>query len=493
MVAKAKYLTPLRVVLAGVLALGPSVGFCHTVGPNFTPPPLPAPATYAMAGDATPGQVRLIAETRVAGLWWRDLGSPMLDQVMDEALANNQTVAAADAALQVRRAEQDRALGETRPRVDAGANLQRERINTASFGFSGFPSPTINLYRIGATVAYQLDVFGGGRRRVEAAKARSEAQARRADAAYLTLTGNVALQAVRIAGLRSQAQAVGAIIEDDRQLVEMVHRAQAVGGQPASASSGAIAQLAADVALAPALGRQLSEARHALAVLVGRSPAEWTAPDFEEAGFAQPAVIPTVLPSTLVRRRPDIQAAEAALHADTAEIGVATADLYPRLNLSAALTQEALQPGRLFNFAATAYSVGGGLTAPVLNGGALRARRRAAEAQARVSLANYRQTVLEAFVQVSDVMSNLANDDRRLDTLKRARAASNDAMTDARTALRLGGGDLAQALLAERLLNHAALNLAEASGQRLSDLVMLYAATAGNWRATASGSPPPAP
>lgn len=474
--------------IIGLAVALPGLAPARTVGPDFVPPAVTAPAGYAMAKDKMPVQVVLTAEQRAAGPWWRDLGSPMLDKVMSEALANNQTLAAAEATLQARRAEQDRVVGERRPEINAAANGVRERINTAAFGFSGFPSPTINLFSIGATVAYQLDVFGGGRRRVEVAKARTEAQARRADAAYLTLTGNVALQAAKIAGLRAQLDAVQGIVEDDRRLVDIVHRAQAAGGESASASSNSIAQLAADIALGPSLERRLSQARHSLALLVGRSPAEWSAPDFGVESFAPPSVTPVALPSVLVRGRPDILAAEADLHADTAQIGVATADLYPRFNLTAGLTQEAIHPESLFNYASTAYNFGGGVAAPLFNGGALRARRRVAEAQAAASLAQYRQTLLTAFVQVSDVLSDLANDDRRLDTLTRAETASRRALEDAQSAYRLGGGDQADMLLAERQLNHAVLTRVEASGDRLADLVALYAATAGNWREAAAQS-----
>ena len=470
---------------AGALIAG-VLGACAAMGPNFHSPAPPSAAGYAMAGDAVPAQAVLSPQARVAGPWWRGLGSPRLDQVMTQALADNQTVAAADAALQRAKAQEDSAKGARLPQVDANAGAQRERINTQAFGIKGFPSPTINLYTVGATVSYDLDIFGARRRRIEEADARTRAQGWRADAAYLTLTGNVALQAVRIAGLRAQLAAVRAILADDAASLDIVHRAQAAGGEASSASTVGEAQLAQDRALLPPIAQQLAQARHGLALLVGHAPAQWSAPDFAFEEFTPPAVIPVELPSALVRRRPDILAAEADLHADTAQIGVATAALYPDIRLVAGLTQEALTPAAIFSFSSTAYNFGAGLTAPIFHGGSLRADKRAAQAQARASLAQYRQTVLTAFVQVSDVLSALAEDDERLADLTRAETVASANLADARTAYRLGGGAFADVVTAQRQLNRARLARVDAAGQRLADIVALYAATASDWRA-ASG------
>ena len=482
--------------LATVLATAASLCACTTVGPNFRSPAAPGAAGYAMAGDPAPAILAMTPQTRPAGPWWRDLGSPMLDQVMTRALADNQTVAAADATLQRARAEEDSARGDRKPRIDANAGAQRERINTESFGIPGFPSPTINLYSIGGTVSYDLDVFGGLKRRVEEAGARTEAQARRADAAYLALTGNVALQAVRIAGLRARIAEAQAIAADDAQTIAIVRNAQAAGGEATSASISGEAQLAADLALVPPLEQELAQARHSLALLVGQSPGQWAPPDFAFEGFTPPATIPVAVPSALVRHRPDILTAEADLHADTAQIGVATADLYPDIRLVAGLTQEALTPGSIFAYSSTAYNAGAGLAAPLFHGGSLRANKRAAEAQARASLAQYRQTVLTAFVQVSDVLSALAHDDERLGALTRAETTARASLEDSRAAYRLGGGALAPVVVAQRQLNRARLARIEAAGQRLADVVNLYAATASNWRedpAATAGPPSPHP
>ncbi|HEX4710943.1 efflux transporter outer membrane subunit [Phenylobacterium sp.] len=464
---------------------------CATVGPNFkTPegPKGPAAAGYAMAGDAPASGVRLSPDARTAGPWWQAFGSPELDGAIRQALADSPSIAEARATLQRAQANARATRGAQFAQVDANASAQNERINLAAFGFTGFPgvpaipNPTINLFQIGGSVSYDLDLFGGKKRATEQANAVADAAARQADAAYLTLSGNMAMQAMRIASLRGQIAAVQEIVADDQRVVDMIRKAEAAGGQAHSAVSGGVAQLAEDQALLPPLQRDLDAARHQMALLAGKSPAEWTAPDFDLAKLTAPAEVPVSLPSQLVRNRPDILAAEADLHAATAAIGVAVANQYPDIRLSASLTQEAVTPGNLFGSSATAWSVLGGVTAPIFHGGTLKAERTAAEADARVSLARYEQTVLRAFVQVSDVLSNLGTDQKAIEASRAADSAAQAAATDAQNALRLGGGPLVDVVQAQRTLSRARRALVEAEGRRMSDLVELYAATAADWR-----------
>ncbi|HEV2532154.1 efflux transporter outer membrane subunit [Phenylobacterium sp.] len=479
---------PALAATASALALSA----CAAVGPNFKAPAGPqgpAASGYAMPGDASPAGVRLSPDTRISGPWWQAFGSADLDRVMAEALAGSPTLGEANATLA--RAQQQAAAvrGAQLPQVDLNGSAQREHINLQAFGFSGFPgvslsNPTLNLYSIGGSVGYDLDLFGGKRRAGEAAGARAEQAAREADAAYLTLSGNVAMQALRVASLRAQSATLSQVVADDRRLLDLIHAAQRAGSEAPSATSGGEAQLAEDEALLPPVQRDLAAARHQLALLVGKSPAEWTAPDFDLAAFTSPADVPVTLPSTLVRQRPDILAAEAELHAATADVGVAVANQYPDIRLSANLTQSAIKPETLFNYKASGWQLLSGVTAPIFHGGALKAQRKGAEAEARAALARYQATVIRAFVQVSDLLAALGTDQQQIVSLKRAEAASAANVRDAQTAYRLGGGTLLQVIDAQRTLNRARRNSVQAQGQRLSDLVQLYAATAADWRAT---------
>jgi NodT family efflux transporter outer membrane factor (OMF) lipoprotein len=478
-----------RLRTLSAIAVAAGLAGCAAVGPNFKPPTPPVARGYAGAGDRAPREAMLTAAVP-AGPWWRALGSPSLDAVMDRALANNQTVAAAQATLEKARAESERERAKLLPTITANASYQRERINTSAFGFPGFPSPTLGLYTIGSAVAYDLDLAGGQRRRLEASRAQVQAQSFRVDAAYLTLTGNVALQAVTIAGLQAQIDALHSVAADDQGSIDIVSRAVAAGGQPANARLPVQLQLDEDLALLPPLEQRLALARHQLALLVGEAPSEWSPPNFTVDDFKTTAAIPVAIPSALVRQRPDIEAAEADLHADTALIGVETARLYPDIRLVAGLSQTAVSPEKLFTFDATGYNFGPEFTAPIFDGGAIRADRRAAQAQARADLARYRQTVITAFVQVSDVLSALAQDEDHVAALDRAEETALSSLNGAREGYRLGGEPLTDVVVAERERREVTLTRVEAIGQRLYDIVALYGATAADWR-SAQGTPVP--
>ncbi|MBS0331799.1 MAG: TolC family protein, partial [Proteobacteria bacterium] len=233
---------------------------CATVGPDFKAPEGPkgaAAAGYAMAGDAQASGVKLSPDARTAGPWWQAFGSPELDGAIRQGLAGSPTVAEARATLERARAQLAATRGAQLPQIDANASAQREKINLAAFGFSGFPglppisNPEINLYSIGGAVSYDLDVFGGKKRATERAAAQAEAASRQADAAYLTLSGNVAMQAMRIASLRAQIASAQEVVASDRKVIDIVRRAEAAGGEAHSALSGGVAQLAEDEAVVP--------------------------------------------------------------------------------------------------------------------------------------------------------------------------------------------------------------------------------------------------
>lgn len=467
---------------------------CASVGPDFKTPDAPRASGYAMAGDGAPQSARLDPATAAAGPWWTALGSAELDAVMRQAIAGSPTLAEADATLRQARSALAQARGEAGPQADLNAGLHRERANLQAFGFTGFgdmqlENPTFSLYSVGGGVGYDLDLFGGERRRIEGAGARAEAQARRAEAAYLSLTANVALQAVTIATLQAQIDATEQMIAADQDNVELVRKANALGGSTSTARVAAQSQLEQDRTLLPPLRGQLAAARHALAVLVGQAPADWAAPDFQLAGLTLAAPVPVALPSELVRRRPDILAAEADLHAATADIGVATADLYPKIRLTASIAQGSLRPADLFSYDASGWDLGAGLTAPLFNGGALQARRQQAREAAAGASARYQQTVLTAFAQVADALSALSADEESRAAHQRSLAQADENLRLSKVAFEQGGGSLLDVLDAQRQVNAGRSAMARAEGQRLADAVRLFAATGADWRL----GPPPAP
>jgi len=221
-------------------------------------------------------------------------------------------------------------------------------------------------------------------------------------------------------------------------------------------------------------------ARHALAILVGKAPAEWSPPEFALSDFTLPGELPVSLPSELVRRRPDIRAAESQLHAASAAIGIATANLYPNLNLTANVTTQALTPGGLFNSINNAYALAANLTQPIFSGGRLSAERRAAIENYKASLATYRQTILTAFGDIADRLQALSNDADRLHAQAAAADTASRSLDLARRSFEAGNSGILDVIDAERRNAQAQLGLARARAQRLMDTVQLYLALGGS-------------
>jgi NodT family efflux transporter outer membrane factor (OMF) lipoprotein len=460
-------------VRIGALALAALVTGCVS-GPNFETPKAPDTDSYAMDGDlAAPDTIRLAPSADAPTEWWTSLKSEAIDAVVAEAMANNFTLARADAALEAARAQLDATRGEAWPQVDADASAARSRINTTAFGITGFPSPLVSLYSLGANVGFDLDLFGGRRRAVERDEARAAAAQARVDAAYLTLSGNVVQQAVLIAGLRGKVAAQVEIVAGDEHMRDMVRRAIAAGGQAPAMSTSIEAQLAEDQAAMAPLQQQLAVSRHRLALLVGRTPAQWRAPDFALDEIQAPADIPVAVPSQLIRRRPDIIVAEAELHA---------AALFPNLSLNASLAQTSVEPERIFEATAAGWSVGASATTPIFHGGTGRANVAAANANQRAALAAYQQTVLEAIVQVSDLMQAIRADAEAMEAQQRALAAATRNASNAQVRYDNGAGTLLALVDAQRQANRARLSVIDAETRYYQDIAALYVATAADWR-----------
>jgi NodT family efflux transporter outer membrane factor (OMF) lipoprotein len=227
------------------------------------------------------------------------------------------------------------------------------------------------------------------------------------------------------------------------------------------------------------LRQEESTARHALAILLGREPSSWQPPELTLSNFSLPGEIPASVPSELAHRRPDIRAAEAQLHAASAAIGVATANLYPNVTLGGSLTQQALSPGRLFEGASAAWSIAANLTAPLYDGGRLRAERRAALEGYHAALAAYRQVILRSFGEVADGMQALSNDADEFNSQLLAEQTAAQARDLARRSYAVGNSGILDVLDAERSTAQAQLGLARARAQRLIDTARLYVSLGG--------------
>jgi NodT family efflux transporter outer membrane factor (OMF) lipoprotein len=472
------------------LALPLMAGACM-VGPDFERPETTKTTTYAAAVDAPlPADQRLVQGGALNGNWWSEFRAPGLDSVVDQAIADNQDIAAARARVAEAQESVKAATGALLPQLSVGANATNTKYGPALIGPSGFVIPTFTAYSAGPNASFPTDLFGGGRRLVEQKAALAEYHHYELEAAHLTLEGNVVAQAFAMAASRAQVTAVQAVIDNDSQNVRLVETAIGIGSATQTQLVAAQSQLANDRTLLPALHQQLAVSRHALAILVSKAPAEWSSPDFALEDFTLPAEIPDVLPSELAHHRPDILAAEAQLHAACAEIGVATANLYPQLTLTVGVTAQSLALGGPFS---AAWSVAAGLLQPIFDGGQLSAQRRAAIDRYNSALATYRQTVVTALGQVADQLQALANDADQLRSQEEAVRTAVSALDLARRSFTLGNTGIVDVIDAQRLFAEAELGRSRARAQRLMDTAQLYLALGGTSLAGAGASPPHGP
>jgi NodT family efflux transporter outer membrane factor (OMF) lipoprotein len=464
--------TASRLFNSGVLALalsGCAVGpdFVRPAGPDgdrYTSQPMPTEirsSTGAASQQIEPGK-------SIPAQWWDLYHSRELSEVLRSAVDGSRTIAAARATLAAARENVLAARGGYWPQLDASASAARSRANG-------------NLYSVGATASYAPDVFGATARGVEQQEALAEQQGYELAAAYLTLTGEAVTQAVSIASLRTQLRATEQVVADDERNLELVRLKYDAGKVPRTDVLTAETQLASDRTALPGLRQQLSSARHALVILTGRAPAEWSPPEFALDDFTLPSGLPLSLPSALARQRPDILAAEARLHADSAAIGVATARLYPDITLSASLGQQAADSGSLFRGANRVWSLAAGLGAPILHGGTLRAQRRAAIDNYEASLATYQQTVLQGLQQVADTLQALAHDAELVDAQRQLIDSASAALALQRESYAAGKSDVLQLISAERAYQQALLGSVRAQAQRLQDTAQLFLALGGGW------------
>jgi NodT family efflux transporter outer membrane factor (OMF) lipoprotein len=463
-----------------------------TLGPDFLSPTPPAVNGYAAPGEAvtvdagpeSPKQTIVLGQ-QVAADWWKAFRSAPLDALVKQVVAGNHTLESAKARLLQAHEAIAASSSALYPQIGANAGITRESLSATAFGLqpSAFPlPPNFNLYQVGPTASYSLDLFGGTRREVERQTALAERQRLQLDAAYMSLTGNAVAQAVQIASVRAQTKAIGGILEIDRQNLGLVDKERQAGSVPDSDVVVAQAQLAADETLQPPLDQQASVAQHALAALVGRLPAQWAPPDFDLDALTLPAELPVSLPSELVHRRPDIMAAEADLHAASAQIGVATADLYPKITLSASAGLDALDPGHLFNPEAVVWSIAAGLTQPVFDGGLREAERKSALDAFKASAADYQQVVVQAFAQVADILQALRHDAQLVAEQRRAVDLASESVRLQRIAYTRGGAGVLNLLDAQRQYQRAALGYVQAQAQRYQDTVQLFVAMGGGWQ-----------
>jgi NodT family efflux transporter outer membrane factor (OMF) lipoprotein len=469
----------------GIVAVAALAAAC-AVGPDFVRPPPLAVGRYRVAPAAEPDGVTLAPD------WWRLFGSPALDALVARALAASPTLAAAEHTLRASEERLRAGHGLFAPTVTLAADADRERAVPVVDGTTGAPS-IFNVFTAGGSIGYLLDVFGGARRTVEALHAGVDYQRCLARAAALTLAADVVDTAIARAAADAEREATVRLLVVLHLELDATRAAVEAGTTPYADILVVRASLAAaEVALA-GLRQRLSASEDLLATLTGVAPAAAMLPDIPLASLVAPAHVPLVVPSRLAHRRPDILASEALLHAASANIGVATAAMFPALSLAGSYGGTATAFGELTDAGQRFWAVGPALAVPLFQGGALWHQRGAALETFRAAQASYRATVLAGFAQVADSLAALDNDAAALVGLEDARRAAADNLGLVRVAADAGLVAELAAYVAEAALRQAEVAAFAARATRAEDSVALVVALGGGWAEPAAALADPAP
>jgi NodT family efflux transporter outer membrane factor (OMF) lipoprotein len=470
----------------GAFVLAAAASGC-AVGPDFHPVAAPAvngytseplPAHTASADVIGGAPQTLQAGGDIPGQWWSLFHSVQLDRLIDEALKANPNLGAAQAALREAQENASAEQGYLYPSVTAGVTGIRERRLGYKKGVPNLISSPFNLLNVGVNVSYTLDVFGGIRRQVEAAKAQWEYQQFQLEATYLTLTADVVTAAIQEASLRGQIAATLRLISDERDQLVIVQNEFDLGGASQADVMAQQTTLAQTEATLPPLNKQLEIERDLLRLLTGHFPSEDVGANFDLSDLRLPQNLPLSLPSQLVEQRPDVRQFQALLHVASAEVGVATANMLPQFTISGGLGSYAAEG---LNPVVLAWSVAAGVTQPIFEGGTLLHRRRAAIEAYNQALAEYRYTVLIAFQNVADSLHALETDADALKADAVAERSASESFKLARDQHQAGYIPYLSLLVAENSYQQTIISLVQAEASRYVDTAALFQALGGGW------------
>ena len=450
---------------AGVLAL--LLSGCAALGPDYRVPASATPDAWHTAVAASQADDQVTIER-----WWQQLGDAQLSALIEQALRANPDLLSARAAVQASRALERVATAGRVPSVGASGASSASRSGDASVSES---------WTAGFDASWELDVFGGVRRGVEAARADREAASANLANTHASLAAEVALNYVTLRTDQARLAIARRNLATQQETLQLTDwRAQA-----GLASSVDVEQARTNTeqtrAQIPSLQTSIASAANRLAVLTGDVPGTLQTTLAEGGLPALPTAVAVSIPAEVLRQRPDVQAAERQLAAETARIGVAEATRWPEFNLSGSIGLEAATFGALDNGASVVRSLAAGISGVLFDGGALRARVDQQTAVREQSLQNYRSAVLTALEDVENALSALDNSAQRRDALAAASTAARNANLLAADRYRSGLIDFSTVLETERSLLSTEDSLASAEGERLTALIQLYKALGGGW------------
>ncbi len=457
------------------------------VGPKYHAPQASVPGQWIGLPPASTANASVAtSEAASVAEWWKSFQDPELDALVQQAVQSNLTLQQAQARVLQARAARTIAGAGLWPSLNAsGANTtSRSGLTASTSNPSAGPGTSIrNLFQAGLDAAWELDFFGGVRRGVEAADANVQAAIEDSRDVTVTLTAEVALDYIDLRGLQQQIAIAQKNLDSQRQTAEITRKRFQVGFVSGLDTANADAQVATTDSQISVLESSAQQTIYALSVLLGREPAALLS-ELTPTGTipATPPVVPVGLPSDLLERRPDIRRSEAQLHGATAEIGVATADLFPKFSLTGSAGLQNLAQGSLANLAGSFWSVGPAVTAPIFNAGSIRANIKVQNAIQQQALLAYRQTVLTALQEVESALIAYGKDQQQRNALADAVKANQTAVDLSMKLYTAGETEFLNLLTAEHNLYASEDALVQANRTIDADLIALYKALGGGWQ-----------
>ena len=472
--------TGLALLLPAACAVGPD--FKRPAAPDvdgYTAHPLEATAETA---NVSGGEAQRFAEgSDLAADWWTLFHSKPLNELIEQSLANNHDLKAAQAALLVARENVLAQRGVYFPGITAdfsGTRQQQSEQISPTLNSNTF---LYNLFTPQVSVSYVPDVFGLNRRTVESLQAQEQEARYQMIAVYTTLTSNLVVTAIQESSLQTQIDVTRRLIDSNTDALQVLHYQFSkgyAGRLDVAAQESQLAQIAATL---PPLVKQLAQLQDQMAALAGRFPSQAPEEKFELSSLQLPRDLPVSLPSALVSQRPDVLQAEANLHDASAKIGIAIANRLPNIVLTANAGSSAAAMSQLFSSGTGFWGFGADATAPIFQGGTLLHQERAAKAAYTQAAEQYRSTVLTAFQNVADTLTALEQDAEALKSAAAAADAAKVTLDLAKRQWQAGYAGYLALLSAEQAYQQTQISLVQAQAGRYADTAALFQALGGGW------------
>lgn len=468
--------------LPGLLFL---IGGCTAVGPNYRPPRTPAPPNWSEAqlGGATNSPIQIVE-------WWKTFNDPELDSLIERAVKNNYSLRAAEANLMEERAARNYAVWDLGPAIDTSGSYTKEKLSKDA-QLVQIPGHPLDLnygeYDAHFDATWEIDVFGSKRRSLEQARDNFEASQEALHDELLTVLGDVARDYIEARAAQQRIAIAQENIKAQSDTIELTEdrfKAGLTGELDVRQEQELLATTEATV---PTLETTLKQAVHALGVLLGQPPGALTQELSSTTPIPlSPPVVPVGLPSDLLRRRPDVREAERQLAAATANIGVQTAELFPKFSLGTTAGLQSFNASDFLSLGSRYWSAGPTVTWRLLDYGRIHSQIKEADAQQKQALDTYQQTVLTALQDVEDDLVAYANEQTRFKALNEAVVADRRALELSKDLYTAGNGDFLSVLDSERSLLGDEDQSVDSQRAETENLITLYKALGGGWETQSS-------